>query len=60
MGRAIMAAKKVSSWRLTVAALVLLGLLLLAGLQEADAGDVPCGGTNIFNLFCDKSKPPKK
>ncbi|CAD6222799.1 unnamed protein product [Miscanthus lutarioriparius] len=35
-----MAAKKVSSWRLIiVAALVLLGLLLLAGLREADAAD---------------------
>jgi hypothetical protein len=54
-----MAAKKVSSWRLTVAALVLLGLLVLAGLQQADAGDLPCGGLNIFNLYCDKSKPPK-
>jgi hypothetical protein len=58
-GRAIMAAKKVSSWRLIiVAALVLLGLLLLAGLREADAAD-PCAIDSLFQTFCDDEPSPK-
>jgi len=53
-----MAAKKVGSWRLIiVAALVLLGLLLLAGLREADAAD-PCARDPLFQTFCDDEPSP--
>ena len=46
------------SWRLIiVAALVLLGLLLLAGLREADAADL-CARDPLFQTFCDDEPSP--